>query len=439
MRTVSASESPVAFVRASGAIPQVVPITGGSIDELRTVLNVTDESWTILRGALVSCFLPAGELPVVEVAGEENSGKTWICQRFLELTDPAKAGPCPPPRELRDLYVRAKHRRVLGLDNVSSLSGEVSDALCRIATGSGAEERAYYTGSELETYEVRSTVLLNGIGRHVSRPDLESRTLHVETLAIPRNKQRDRSEMLASWEEMRPRVFGALLRAVAIARARIDQVTLGEKPRLADAARFVEAAAPALGLKPGEWTTTVLQQSDDAAADVVEDSPVARGVVAIAKDYGFLGRATDLLARLVAAIPLDDRGDRWPKSPRGLASALSRLMRPLRDVGVLVERVERSNHSRSTQWSIRKAPEQCAGCAEPTASTGAATGAHGVTGDAPPFVRDEPHAPESVLPFEGNGTFGASGASFESDVGMIPNASDSDGYVDPEVDLESPP
>jgi hypothetical protein len=439
MRTVPASECPVAFVRAPGAVPQVEPVDCGTIDELRSVLNVANESWTILRGALVTCFLPTGELPVIEVAGEENSGKTWTCQLLLELTDPSRAGPCPPPRELRDLYVRAKHRRVLALDNVSSINGEVSDALCRITTGSGSEERAYYTGSELETYEVRAPVVLNGIGRHVARPDLASRTLHVETLAIPREQQRERSDLLARWREVRPRVFGALLRAVAIAQARRDQVILRERPRLVDAARFAEAGAPALGLWPGEWTATALRQSDDAAAELVDDSPVARAISEIATTGEYRGSATDILARLSAATSIEARGEHWPTGPRGLSGALTRYARPLRDVGVVVERLERSNHSRAAQWSIRRVAVQRAERAEPAAGSGAAAEALGSAVDAPEPTRDAPNASESAAPSEGGGTSGASGVSFQPDVDMIPDASDADDFVDPELNEESPP
>jgi putative DNA primase/helicase len=344
---------PVSFIRSRGAMPQVEPADGGSIDELRDVLNVTDDSWTILKGALIAFFLPSGELPIIEVSGEENSGKSFLSSVLVELLDPTKAGPCPPPREVRDLYVRARWRKLIALDNVSSISPEISDALCRIATGAGAEERSYFTNSDLDTYEARALVVLNGIGRHVSRPDLASRTLHVETRALSRRQQRERGELRARWQAMRSRILGALLRAAVIASSRVGQVVLPQKPRLADAALFVEAATAALGIGPGEWSRIVLRHCDDAAAELVEDSPIARGIRELLAVGPFVGSATQLLDRLVATVPIDRRGDHWPKTARGLAGVLQRIARPLRDVGIIVEREEWSDHSQAAKWAIR--------------------------------------------------------------------------------------
>jgi hypothetical protein len=426
VRILPALECPVRFVRANGAMPQVAPIDGGSIDELRPLVNLTDESWTILPGYLPSVFLPKGELPALEVSGPENSGKSWITSLVLDLTDPTLAAECAMPREVRDLYVRAKYRRVLALGNVSSLSPEISDALCRITTGTGVEERSYYTTQDLDTFAAQSAVVLNGIGRHVTRSDLASRKVDVETVEIPRERQREREELLALWAAVRPRVFGALLRAVAMAYARRDQIVLREKPRLADAARFVEAAAPGLGLAPGEWTRAVLGQLDAGARELVEDSPIARAVRDLAVQRGpWVGSAADLLAALEAATDPRVRGDYWPRSARGLAGVLMRFARALRDLGVVVEADPRTDHSKLKQWTVRfsKLPVRCAEQAGEAARHGDVRGESAANHDAPrpADVRpatgrsDAPEAsrdaPRQAAPVPGNGANGASGAS----------------------------
>jgi hypothetical protein len=46
-----------------------------------------------------------------------------------------------------DIIVAAMHGHVIALDNVSTLSGEMSDALCRAATGGGMSARAAQRGT----------------------------------------------------------------------------------------------------------------------------------------------------------------------------------------------------------------------------------------------------------------------------------------------------
>jgi hypothetical protein len=40
-----------------------------------------------------------------------------------------------PPREDRDLITAARNNHVLAFDNLSAVSAELADSLCRLATG----------------------------------------------------------------------------------------------------------------------------------------------------------------------------------------------------------------------------------------------------------------------------------------------------------------
>jgi hypothetical protein len=446
LRVLPTSECPVAFVRSPGAMPQAMPADGGSFDDLKHLTNLDDESWTILRGFLVAVFLPVGELPVLEVSGEENSGKSWVTEMISDLTDPTRTRECSMPREIRDLYVRAQFRRVLTLGNVSSITPEISDALCRLTTGVGIEERAYYTAHDLDTYTARCAVVLNGIGRHVTRSDLTSRTLHVETLPITGERQREREWLRREFDARRAGVFGLLLRAVAVASVRRDQVILHERPRLLDAARLVDAAAPLIGLEPGEWPRLVVGQRAAASRDLIEDSPLGRAVRTLAEREGtWTGSATELLGKLERPAVQVGGDDYWPKSSRKLSADLTRLARPLRDVGVVVERARRTDHSKPAQTTIRvgNPAEKRAEQAGHAAAGERAPEAPAYGGDAsesahrPDTRRDTPMTgrdrPDNIGASPGIGASGASGASPRS-----PAGEDEELVFDPASDDGSP-
>lgn len=53
------------------------------------------------------------------------------------LLDPNTAPLRALPREDRDLFIAANNGHVLAFDNISGLSGWISDTLCRLATGGG--------------------------------------------------------------------------------------------------------------------------------------------------------------------------------------------------------------------------------------------------------------------------------------------------------------
>src|SRR5262249_52876504 len=134
--------APVKFRRGHGmrALPQ--PVFGGSVGELRSLVNVRDDrAWALIVGWLLMALSPRGPYPVLVLAGEHGSAKTWTATRLRDLVDPNEAPNRAEPREPRDLMIAARNGWVLAFDNLSGLPPWLSDGLCRLATGSGFATR----------------------------------------------------------------------------------------------------------------------------------------------------------------------------------------------------------------------------------------------------------------------------------------------------------
>ena len=60
----------VAFVRPRGVLPLPTPISGGSLDELRELVNVaSDDDWILIVAWLVAALRPSGPYPALSVNG----------------------------------------------------------------------------------------------------------------------------------------------------------------------------------------------------------------------------------------------------------------------------------------------------------------------------------------------------------------------------------
>ena len=65
--------------------------------------------------------------------GEQGTAKS-TCTRLLRLlVDPNSVPLRTKPRSEQDLFISANNGHVLAFDNLSGLSAELSDALCRLA------------------------------------------------------------------------------------------------------------------------------------------------------------------------------------------------------------------------------------------------------------------------------------------------------------------
>ena len=111
---------PVRFRRAAGMRPLPVPVRGGSVETLRSFLNVQSDTDFVLAVAWALAVLRnQGPYPVLVLSGEQGSAKSTFSAILRSLLDPNTAPLRALPREDRDLFIAANNGHVLAFDNVS--------------------------------------------------------------------------------------------------------------------------------------------------------------------------------------------------------------------------------------------------------------------------------------------------------------------------------
>ena len=206
---------PVRFRRAAGMQPLPMPVPGGSVETLRSFLNVqSDADFVLVVAWALACLRNRGPYPVIVLSGEQGSAKSTFSAILRALLDPNTAPLRALPREDRDLFIAASNGHVLAFDNVSGLPAWISDTLCRLATGGGFAVRQLYTDQDEVLFDAARPVILNGIEDIVTRPDLADRAVFLTLEPIPEERRRPEAELWAAFEAERPRILGVLLDAV---------------------------------------------------------------------------------------------------------------------------------------------------------------------------------------------------------------------------------
>jgi hypothetical protein len=327
---------PVRFRRASGMKPLPIPASGGSVETLRSFLNVqSDADFVLVVAWALACLRNRGPYPVIALSGEQGSAKSTFSAILRALLDPNTAPLRALPREDRDLFIAASNGHVLAFDNVSGLPAWISDTLCRLATGGGFAVRQLYTDQDEVLFDAARPVILNGIEDIVTRPDLADRAVFLTLEPIPEERRRPEQELWAAFEAERPRILGVLLDAVAKGLAMLPQTKLEKLPRMADFALFATACETALW-SPGTFWSAYCGNRDEAVEGVIDADPIAAAVRAVmATRTEWTGTASDLLGALAeAAGERVAKSKTWPDSPRALAGRLRRAAAFLRKIGI---------------------------------------------------------------------------------------------------------
>jgi len=212
VRPLAAGDPLLRRSRTMGVMP--IPSVGGELEPLWDVLNVRHQDQALLIGWMAATFLPNVAQPFILLKGEQGTGKTTAARMLLSLLDPGAGQMTSAPRTDRDFGVAAQGRAVLGLDNLSTISATLSDAICRAVTGESIVNRALYTDDGLSILSYRIALIVTAIDPGALRGDLAERMLPIELAPLGQRRRRER-ELLAAFEQAKPALLGALLDEVA--------------------------------------------------------------------------------------------------------------------------------------------------------------------------------------------------------------------------------
>jgi hypothetical protein len=340
-RVLQSAPKDVLFRRTALTASMPMPSRRGDLDALRRLLNVTDENWNLIRAWLVMALLPDIPVPILCITGTQGSGKTGLGRMLTEVVDPSTSGLRSPPRDLANWQTTAAASRVVGIDNISTISEWFSDALCRVVTGEGVANRALYTDDEIHVSKFRRAVLLTSIDPGALRGDLTERLLPIELRPL-RGRYQSEARLREQFMRDLPVILGGLFDLAATAlfgpRVRVARV-----PRMADAATVFAAVDKAVGSNSLE---SYRQAQADLSRRVLDADPLAGVIVKYLARRGrtFNGTPTRLYEQLQRVWPRDV--GQKPANARALSQRLRRIEPALADAyGITIEQ-DRSNRER---------------------------------------------------------------------------------------------
>jgi hypothetical protein len=329
------TDPPVRFVRRAGMLPLPTPTKGGNLSDLRPLLNAADDDvWMFCISWLLGALRPQGPYPLLLVSGEQGSAKSNMCKLLRSIIDPNAGDVRSAPASERDLFIAANNAHIIALENLSGLKPELSDSLCRLATGAAYSSRKLYSDREEEIISICRPVLINGIGDLATRADLLERSIMVTLPMIPPTSRRTEADIRHAFDAARPGILGALLTAVSAALRCLPNVTMEEKPRMADFALWIAAAEKggALPWSEGDFMKAYMANQAQSQGIALDTAAIVPAIERLLSGHGgsWEGLVGKLWTTLNDQVDSRSRPKDWPQTARGLGNQLRRLAPSLR-------------------------------------------------------------------------------------------------------------
>lgn len=350
---------PALFIRAANTAAQVIPerVEKRDVFKVLDFVNLSDDGQKLLFIVeLISCLIPTIPHTVSIWHGEKGSAKSSTMKIRRKLIDPAIQELQLMPKDTSELALLLSKNWMPSFDNLDGLPGSVSDILCVAATGGGISKRELYTDSDEIILSFLRCIALNGISEPVTRPDLLDRAILFELQRISEEQRKSESEFWSSFEEVRPKILGAMFQILADAMQIYPKVKLDKLPRMADFAKWGYAIGEALYKDGGEKFLQAFESNRQTANDeALAANPIAAAIVSLMNSKPqWSGTAGNLLIALVQVaydVGIDISARSWPRSAKGLAKRLKQVRSNLIEAGIILTQTHDS-HSKQTVYSL---------------------------------------------------------------------------------------
>ena len=333
---------PILFKRFRATTPQVIPVRGGMLKEFLEFTRVKEDRDRLLfQTRIVTNFIPGFPHPIEAINGDQGAAKSMGQKFEKDLVDPSPTLTFAPPDNLREFIQQASHHWVIVLDNLSTLPGWLSDALCRLCTGEGFSKRELYSDDDDVIYVLQRVVGLNGINLVVEKSDLLDRAIILGLERVPDDERIEEIELWSRFKDAKPRILGGVFDTLSKAMAIYPNLKLKSLSRMADFARWGEAIAQALGYNADEFLTAYAGNVAAQNEAAIDASPVGQAIIDfMEKRKEWKGTPTELLGQLqevAEKLKLDPKGKKWPKEPNWLWRLIKEVRPNLLALGIKAE------------------------------------------------------------------------------------------------------
>ena len=297
---------PLIFLRHEDALPLPKPdqsVAKEQVMQLQDFLNCRDpNNFKLVVCYLIHLFFPEnydGGKVILALDGQAGSAKSTFTKIIKSLVDPSSNDLLSTPQSIKELYLYAKSQWVLTFDNMSAISQALSDALCRLSTGTGYSARQLYSDDDLISFKLKRCIIINGISDYMKREDVIDRCLMFNLPVI--SYRVTEAQFWQDFESKKSEIFSALLNILSGTMKMLPKAYVNENFRMADFAKIGQAVELYMGWQSREeddFCTIYKRNLQKMASDNLHQNVISSSLLHFLKtkfgklEYGFKFKMT---------------------------------------------------------------------------------------------------------------------------------------------------
>lgn len=338
------NEPLILFRRFKHQKPQVTPQNNGSINDVFKFINVkNDFDKILLKVYIVSSFIPGFPHPVLVIFGEQGSAKSSTFQVLKSIIDPSNLLTIAPIKNPAQFIQLVSHHWMAPFDNLSGISNDLSDCICRACTGEGFSKRKLFTDDDDCIYNVQHCIGINGISNIITKADLLDRSLLIELKFIPASERKGAKDLMNEFDKIKPQIIGSCFDILSKAIKIKPGINIHNLPRMADFAQWGYVIAEAMEIGGETFMKAYRSNIDKQNEEAIFSSPIGIAIIQLLnKQNGNINTEPTCLLNELNEIADEMHIDRirdktWPNNPKWLWRRIVEIAPNLKAQGILID------------------------------------------------------------------------------------------------------
>jgi|GEM_PF-3981405 hypothetical protein len=306
------------------------------LNHLLSLTNIPEHCYSTVITWMVCTLFPERDQTVLEITGEETSGKTTSAWIIKNLIDPSEKSLNEAPDSSKEIIAISQSNHIIAIDNADDLSESTQKRIFELLTN-GIQSQANHGNSvDAWTFTYRNPVIIASTSSILSHPLLAKKTISINLPILEKGKSFRfiKEEFLQN----QPRALLELAEIAAdtLKSSRIASHEIGGDIYFDTFTSTGSGVCDYFGIDVATFIETSKSLSEEVIDNILDESVIARSLISWAAENPEIKIKEPLKywhKELIKSLPTEDHTE-WPKSIRRFGAELKKIAPKLKKEGI---------------------------------------------------------------------------------------------------------
>ncbi len=323
------------------------------LNYLLRLTNIPEKYYSTIITWMVCTLFPETDQTLLEITGEEDSGKSTAAWIIKSLIDPSEKTLSEPPNSPKDLLAIAKNNYIIAIDNADNLSETMQKQIYELLSNGIQSQINHGNSGSNWTVNLRNPVISVSTSSALSNPLLSKKAISIDLPSLEEKALNDNVKMLSQEMNSQALLELAKIAAGTLKKTRSPALRINNEIYFDDFALMGSMVCKYFNASADSFAKTLNELRHETNEDIIDESIVGKYILLWAAEnpkYKANKPLNDWQKELFKNLSEEDRND-WPKSTRKFGAELKKIAPRLKKKGVFCKSL--GKHGSNVLWEIR--------------------------------------------------------------------------------------